>query len=77
RVAGTPNDIDVNVAPMDAAALRAQWPFGGLIDAQPDYLASIPLPLSRAAGLAGNVTLTYATVAPPPSFTEMVAMFST
>ncbi|RWK31075.1 GH25 family lysozyme [Mesorhizobium sp.] len=75
RVAGTPNDIDVNVAPMDAAALRAQWPFGGLIDAQPDYLASIPLPLSRAAGLAGNVTLTYATVAPPPSVTEMVAMF--
>lgn len=76
RVAGTPNDIDVNVAPMDAATLRARWPFGGLIDAQPDYLASIPLPLSRAAGLAGNVTLTYATVAPPPSFTEMVAVFS-
>jgi GH25 family lysozyme M1 (1,4-beta-N-acetylmuramidase) len=75
RVAGTPNDIDVNVAPMDAATLRAQWPFGGLIDAQPDYLASIPVPLSREAGLAGNA-ITYATVVASPTFTEMIAMFS-
>jgi GH25 family lysozyme M1 (1,4-beta-N-acetylmuramidase) len=75
RVAGTPNDIDVNVAPMDGAKLRAQWPFGGLIDVQPDYLASIPVPLSREAGLAGG-TITYATVAISPSFAEMVAVFS-
>ncbi|CCV12354.1 Glycoside hydrolase family 25 [Mesorhizobium sp. STM 4661] len=76
RVAGTPTDIDVNVAPVDAATLRAQWPFGGLIDMQPDYLASIPLPLSREAALAGNVTITYATVATPPTFDEMVSVFS-
>ncbi|RWL16182.1 MAG: muramidase [Mesorhizobium sp.] len=75
RVPGTPNDIDVNVAPMDAATLRAQWPFGGLIDVQPDYLASIPVPLSREAGLAGNA-ITYATVVAPSTFTEITAMFS-
>ncbi|WP_032904536.1 glycoside hydrolase family 25 protein [Mesorhizobium sp. LNJC391B00] len=74
RVAGTPNDIDVNVAPMDAAALRQQWPFGGLIDVPPDYLASIPVPVSRAAGLAGKVTITYADVATPPTVEEMVAV---
>ncbi|WP_184872237.1 glycoside hydrolase family 25 protein [Mesorhizobium sangaii] len=77
RVAGTPKDIDVNVAPTDAATLRAQWPFGGLIDVPPDYLASIPLPVSRAAGLAGNVTITYASVAAPPTFEDMVAALGT
>jgi GH25 family lysozyme M1 (1,4-beta-N-acetylmuramidase) len=74
RVAGTPNDIDVNVAPMDAAALRQQWPFGGLIDVPADYLASIPVPVSRAAGLAGKVTITYADVATPPTVEEMVTV---
>lgn len=74
RVAGTPNDIDVSVAPMNATELRAQWPFGGLIDVQPDYLALIPVPLSREAGLAGTA-MTYATVAAPPSLEQLVAVF--
>jgi GH25 family lysozyme M1 (1,4-beta-N-acetylmuramidase) len=74
RVAGTPNDIDVNVAPMDAATLREQWPFGGLVDVPADYLASIPVPVSREAGLKGNVTIIYATVATPPTFEEMTAL---
>jgi len=74
RVAGTPNDIDVNVAPTDAATLRQQWPFGGLIDVPSDYLASVPVPLSREAALAGKATLTYADVATPPTFEEMVAV---
>ncbi|MGX5840739.1 glycoside hydrolase family 25 protein [Mesorhizobium sp. ArgA1] len=74
RVAGTPNDIDVNVAPMDAATLRQQWPFGGLVNVPPDYLASIPVPVSREAGLAGKVTITYADVATPPTVEEMVAV---
>ncbi len=74
RVAGTPNDIDVNVAPMDAVTLRQQWPFGGLIDVPADYLASIPVPVSRAAGLAGKVTITYADVATPPTVEEMVTV---
>ncbi len=73
RVAGTPDDIDVNVVPMDAATLRQQWPFGGLIDVPADYLASVPVPLSREEALAGNATITYADVSTPPTFEEMVA----
>ncbi|EHH11736.1 glycoside hydrolase family protein [Mesorhizobium amorphae CCNWGS0123] len=74
RVAGTPNDIDVNVAPMNGDQLRAQWAFGGLIDVPTDYLASIPVPISRADGLAGKFTITYADVATPPTFEEMVSV---
>ena len=74
RVAGTPNDIDVNVAPTDAATLRQQWPFGGLIDVPSDYLASVPVPLAREAALAGKATLIYADVATPPTFEEMVSV---
>lgn len=72
RAAGTPNDIDVNVAPMDAAELRSQWPFGALIDVPVDYLASVPLPLSREAGMRGE-RVTYAAVATPPTFDELGA----
>ncbi|WP_192183743.1 glycoside hydrolase family 25 protein [Mesorhizobium amorphae] len=74
RVAGTPNDIDVNVAPMNGDQLRAQWAFGGLIDVPTDYLASIPVPVSRADGLAGRFTITYADVATPPTIEEMVSV---
>ena len=73
RVPGTPNDIDVNVAPMSAAELRAQWPFGGLIDVPADYLASVPVPVPREAALKGDFAITYATVATPPTFEELVA----
>ena len=74
RVPGTPNDIDVSVAPMSADELRQQWAFGGLLDVPADYLASIPVPVSREAALAGKVTITYADVATPPTFEEMVAV---
>ncbi|MHA6685039.1 glycoside hydrolase family 25 protein [Mesorhizobium sp. A556] len=73
RVPGTPNDIDVNVAPMDIAELREKWPFGGLIDAPADTLVSVPVPVGRDVGLKGDFTITYATVAPPPSLRELVA----
>src|SRR6185312_7130765 len=73
RVPGTPNDIDVNVAPMDIAELREAWPLGGLIDAPADTLASIPVPISRDAALKGDFTITYASVAPPPTLGELVA----
>ena len=73
RVPGTPNDIDVNVAPMDIAELHEAWPFGGLIDAPADTLASIPVPISRDAALKGDFTITYASVAPPPTLGELVA----
>ncbi|RJT40107.1 muramidase [Mesorhizobium waimense] len=74
RVAGTPNDIDVNVAAMNGDQLRAQWAFGSLIDVPTDYLASIPVPVSREAGLAGKFTIIYADVATPPTVEEMVAV---
>jgi GH25 family lysozyme M1 (1,4-beta-N-acetylmuramidase) len=77
RVAGTPEDIDVNVAPMDAAELRRRWPFGGLIDVPADYLASIPVPMPREAGLKGNVAITYASVATPPTFEDLVTALGT
>jgi GH25 family lysozyme M1 (1,4-beta-N-acetylmuramidase) len=35
RVAGTPNDIDVNVADMTPEALRAAWPIDGLVAEKP------------------------------------------
>jgi GH25 family lysozyme M1 (1,4-beta-N-acetylmuramidase) len=73
RVAGTPNDIDVNVVPMSAEDLRQQWPFGGLVDAPAEMLASVPLPISREEALKGNVSLTYVAVAPTPTFGELVA----
>ena len=66
RVPGTPLDIDVNVASMSADELRAQWPFGELVDTKDEAVAageSVPLPISRREALeGGDVTLEYATV---------------
>jgi GH25 family lysozyme M1 (1,4-beta-N-acetylmuramidase) len=62
RVPGTPTDIDVNVASMDADELRQAWPFGGLLDVPVEMIASVPLPIPRTEGLAGEVTLAYAPV---------------
>ncbi|MET0940729.1 MAG: GH25 family lysozyme [Mesorhizobium sp.] len=62
RVAGAPNDIDVNVASMNADALRKAWPFGGLLDVPAEMIASVPLPIARRAGLEGAVALSYAPV---------------
>lgn len=73
RPPGTPLDIDVNVAPMTVAELREQWPFGGLIDAPAELLASVPVPISRDDGLKGDVTLTYASVAQTPGYGELLA----
>ncbi|WP_454015248.1 glycoside hydrolase family 25 protein [Aquamicrobium terrae] len=73
RVPGTPDDIDVNVAPMTAAELRGRWPFGALIDVPADYLASVPLPIPREAALKGDFTVTYAAVAAPPTADELTA----
>ncbi|MGB3389989.1 MAG: GH25 family lysozyme [Pseudaminobacter sp.] len=62
RVPGTPTDIDVNVASMDTKELREAWPFGHLLDVPVEMIASVPVPIARAAGLAGEVTLAYAPV---------------
>jgi len=73
RPPGTPLDIDVNVAPMDAGELRAAWPFGGLIDVPADYIASVPIPVAREKALKGDVTIAYADVAPPPDLEEILS----
>lgn len=73
RVPGTPDDIDVNVAPMTAAELRGRWPFGALIDVPADYLASVPVPVPREAALRGEFAVTYAAVAAPPTLEELTA----
>ncbi len=62
RVPGTPNNIDVNVASMNVEELRKAWPFGGLLDVPVEMIASVPLPVTRQAGLAGDVTLSFAPV---------------
>jgi GH25 family lysozyme M1 (1,4-beta-N-acetylmuramidase) len=66
RVPGTPLDIDVNVASMNAKELRAEWPFGDLIDATAGPVAtaeSVPLPIPRRIALeGGDVTVEYADV---------------
>lgn len=74
RVPGTSNDIDVNVASMSADELRAEWPFGGLIDKSVDMIATVPLPISRKDALLGDVIMQYAEVDPsfePPAFASM------
>lgn len=73
RVAGAPDDIDVNVAAMSAADLRAAWPFGGLLDVPADTLVSIPIPVPREVGLKGDVVIAYADVAPMPTPGEFIA----
>lgn len=67
RVSGTDTDIDVNVASMNAEQLRNAWPFGGLLDVPVDLIASVPIPIGREAGLAGDVTLAYAPVEKAPA----------
>lgn len=69
RVPGTKLDIDVNVAPMSAAELRAAWPFGALVpesemlvaDAKPE-MPQVPLPVWREAALTGDAEIVVASV---------------
>lgn len=49
RIAGTGRDIDVNIAPMPAEAMRMAWPFDGLIEGDALLAASVPLPADRYA----------------------------
>ncbi len=62
RVPGTPHDIDVNVASMNAEELRKAWPFGGLLDVPVEMIASVPVPVARQQALEGDVALSYAPV---------------
>jgi GH25 family lysozyme M1 (1,4-beta-N-acetylmuramidase) len=69
RVPGTNNDIDVNVASMDAEALREAWPFDELVDVPVEMIASVPVPTPRevALDLDTELALTYAPVSMPKS----------
>lgn len=74
RVPGTRNDIDVNVAPMNAETLRAAWPFGGLlperdvlIAAAPETTEQVPLPIWREAAMKGEHEIVLASVASSPA----------
>lgn len=73
RVNGTDDDIDVNVAAMNADELRAAWPFGGLVDQTIDVIASVPLPVDRQAALAGDVTIAFARVSHPVDMAMLLA----
>ena len=69
RVAGAKHDIDVNVASMTAAELRAAWPLGGMVSAIPGpalVAETVPLPLSREKALAGETAITFASVGVKP-----------
>ena len=48
---------------MNPDELRQAWPFGSLLGKPPvDMIASVPVPVSRAQALAGDVKLSYARV---------------
>ncbi|MET0599510.1 MAG: GH25 family lysozyme [Mesorhizobium sp.] len=75
RIAGTPTDIDVNVAALTPAELAQAWPFGGLIDVPLETIGKVPVPIARADGLAGPVALAYAPVARAPAVLALAAAF--
>lgn len=72
RIKGTPDDIDINVAPYTVAELRKAWPLGGLVKkSAPDVVVAgtsyepvhggvVPLPVSRSKGLEGPVEIEFA-----------------
>jgi len=72
RIDGTPDDIDINVAPYSVAALREAWPLSGLVaKSAPDVMVAgtsyepvpdgvVPLPISRSRALEGPVEVEFA-----------------
>ncbi len=76
RVSGTPSDIDVNVAPMSAAALRTVWPLGNLADRTQDLLASVPVPQPRQDALSGDAADVWAMVDPQSDIKILAAAYS-
>ena len=75
RVPGTPTDIDVNVSTLDAEQLREAWPFGELVGASIDLIASVPVPISRQAALNGDFALQFAQVEHPVEIAAFASMF--
>jgi GH25 family lysozyme M1 (1,4-beta-N-acetylmuramidase) len=76
RVPGTPTDIDVNVAAMDADALRKAWPLDALAEAPQEMLASVPVPTSRRDALAGKDEIVWAPVDPRSDISLLAAHYA-
>lgn len=74
RIAGTPDDIDINVAPYSVSELKKAWPLGGLVKKsapevevagtsyEPVRNGVVPLPIPRSDGLEGPVETAFADV---------------
>jgi GH25 family lysozyme M1 (1,4-beta-N-acetylmuramidase) len=72
RIKGTPDDIDINVAPYTVAELKRAWPLSGLVaKSAPDVVVAgttyepvldgvVPMPISRSEGLKGPVEVAFA-----------------
>jgi GH25 family lysozyme M1 (1,4-beta-N-acetylmuramidase) len=76
RVAGTPTDIDVNVAAMDADALRKAWPLDALAADRQELIASVPVPLPREDALAGEKAVAWAAVDPTSDAKLLAAAYA-
>lgn len=77
RISGTPHDIDVNVAPMSAEALRKAWPLNGLVDGSLLVEARVPLPIARHDGMVAPVEIAYAAVVKPSAVEALEHAFAT
>jgi hypothetical protein len=60
---------------MNAVELRKAWPFDGLLDAPGDMIASVPVPITRQEGLAGDVALSYLPVQKASAAEALAAAF--
>src|SRR5690606_17669570 len=76
RVPGTPTDIDVNVAAMDAEALRKAWPLDALVADRQEMIASVPVPLPREDALSGENTVAWAAVDPTSDAKLLAAAYA-
>jgi len=76
RVPGAPLDIDVNVAPMTAAALADAWPFASLVPERADVFATdtVPVPAARAAALDGTFSVPFVPLDRPLTPAFLAAM---
>lgn len=76
RVPGTPTDIDINVAAMDADALRKAWPLDALVDRKEELIANVPVPLAREEALSGAQRVVWAAVDPTSDVKLLAAAYA-
>lgn len=76
RIAGTPPDIDVNVAAMTPEELREAWPLAALAPDRQERIASVPVPLPRESALAGDAKVIFAAVDPASDVAMLAAAYA-